>query len=280
MTTGTIDKNNISPMVMVVEDDAWKLQIKKECFEKRGCRVITLQHSDEAIRRIFTSPSLDLILTDIDLDGSGIDKSGVALARFVKDLDLDTPLCGYSSQFEDEQLSKEEKKYFDCWYPKAELAKNINIMYDELKKRALVHRLGKIEEAENIMNALRQKHSIKAEEFEQIRELILNADSPSEIERILHDANYTLRILQPTDVKSLSNPVLIWLRKSEDFVEAEVYGHSSLYSHGETEEEAIEKLVELMQLFAEDTINDEASKYQGVALKLREFLTFVFKPKR
>jgi hypothetical protein len=253
--------------------------MKKEGFEKRGCGVITLRHSDEAIRRIFTTPSVDLILTDIDLDGSGHDKSGVALARFVKELKLDTPLCGYSSQFEDDQLSEEEKQFFDCWYPKAQLARHINVMYDELRKRAVAHRVKKIEEAENIMTTLRLKYSIKKEEYEQIRELILNADSPSEIEKILHNANYSLRILHPTDVKSLSNPVLIWLRKTEDLVEAEVYGHSSLYSYGETEEKAIEKLVELMQLFAEDTINDEANKYQGAALKLRQFLIFVFKPK-
>ncbi|MBF0565984.1 MAG: hypothetical protein HQK89_12150, partial [Nitrospirae bacterium] len=205
--------------------------------------------------------------------------SGVAFARFVKELNLDIPLCGYSSKFDDEQLSKEEKKYFDCWYPRGEPAPQHKKMYDELKDRAFEHRQKKIDAAEKLINELRKKCDIKPEYYEKIRELVFEADSPSEVERILHDANYTLRILQPSDIDSLSAPVLIWLKRSEEFVEAEVYGHSALYSHGESEDIAIEKLVELMQLFAEDMSANDADGYQSVALRLKRFLAYVFKLK-
>ncbi len=268
----------IAPLVMLIEDDKDKIQIKKEAFNNRGCNVIAFTHSDDAIKSIFSSPSLDLILTDIDLDGSGSDKSGIAFARFVRNLELDVPLCGYSSYFADGELSSDEKSFFDCWYDKAQSAHQINKMLDELKERAVLHRKEKNEETEKLISVLRDKYSIQKEEYEQIRELILRSDSPSELEQILCEANYTLRILHPVKINSLSKPILIWIKKHEESVEAEVYGHSSLYSFGETEEIAVEKLLELMQLFAKDIIHDETDNYQGVGLKIKEFLSYAFKP--
>jgi CheY-like chemotaxis protein len=273
----TVDALTLHPLVMLIEDDEKKIMLKKKAFKNRGCNVIAFTHSDEAIKNIFTSPSLDLILTDIDLDGSGHDKSGVAFARFVKELHLDVPLCGYSSQFEDDQLSDEEKSHFDCWYDKAQLANEINQMLDDLKSMAVIHRKEKYEETEKLISHLRKKYTIKTEDYEQIRELILKTDGPSELEKILHDANYSLRILHPVNIESISNPILIWIKTYEDTIEAEVYGHSSLYSFGETEDIEIEKLVELMQLFAQDVINADSDNYQGAALKLKDFLSYAFK---
>lgn len=171
----------------------------------------------------------------------------------------------------------EEKSNFDCWYDKAQLADEINKMLDELKERAIVHRKEKYEETEKLISFLRDKYTINKEEYEQIRELILKTDSPSELEKILHEANYTLRILHPVNVESLSNPILIWIKKHDDTIESEVYGHSALYSFGETEEIAIEKLIELMQLFAKEVVNDDPNDYQGAGLRLKEFLSYAFK---
>jgi CheY-like chemotaxis protein len=271
------ERSSIVPMIMIIEDEEKKLKMKKEGLEKRGCRVISIRHSDEAIRGIYATPSIDLIVTDIDLTGSGTDRSGIAFARFVKALELDTPLCGYSSKFDDEELTTEEKEFFDCWYPKAtQSAEQINAMYDALKDKAVDHRLSRMKEADDLIQALKQKYSIMPEVYDQIRELLLNVDSSSDIERILRDANYTLKILHPSDVASLCRPVLVWLKKSDDLFEAEVYGHTTLYGYGETEDIAVDRLIELMQLFAEDALNDPADTFQGTALKLREFLAYVF----
>lgn len=267
----------MQPLVMLVEDDKDKVKQTIKAFKGRGCNVIAFPHSDEAIRGLSSSPSLDLILTDIDLDGSGHDKSGIAFARFVRELDIEVPLCGYSSKFEDDELSIEEKSYFDCWYDKAQTAHKINIMLDELKERALIHRKEKYEEMESLIRILREKYTINKEDYEQIRELILKSDSPSELEKILHDANYSLRILHPVNVQSLSNPILIWIKKHDDTVEAEVYGHSALYSFGDSEQESIDKLVELMQLFAKDVVGDDVYNYQLPGLRLKEFLSYAFK---
>ena len=278
MQAATVQNNQriTKPLVMIVEDRDEILQGKVKGFRRNGCTVFGFTKSDPAIKTLLSSPAIDLLLTDIDLTGAGDDKSGVHLAQFIRDAEMDMVLCGYSSQFEDDQLSEKEKELFDHWYPKAALgAQQINEMFKSLTSKAIEHRKKRRDQVFDHIVKLRKSHDIDKEEYEQIRTMILNSDAPTEIEEILHEANYTLRILQPKDYSALSSPFLVWEKSIDEIVEIEVYNHSSLYSIGDNEAEAIDKLLELMQLFVEDEYDE--SEYSASANKLKKFLNYVFK---
>lgn len=265
------------PLIVVVEDKPIDLSQRVEALQDFGCRAVGFLHSDEAIKEIIASPGIDLIFTDIDLDGSGTDKSGIALAEFVKDMRLDIPVYAISAYFSDEGLTEDERSYFgERWFYKGSMrGEEINKMYETLAETAKAHRSERASRVDGVLQALRAKYDIEKKEFEQVRQFILKSENSSELERILSEQQYTLRILQPKNNSGLKMPVPIWMREADEGIEVEVYSFPELYAFGDTEEEAIEKTIELILLLAEDAKQEEDEMFSECALPLKEFLEYV-----
>lgn len=271
-------KANIQPVVMVVEDVKEDLDDRVDHFKHLGCLAFGFLHSDDAIDALFTVPGIDLIMTDIDLDGSGQDESGIALARFVRDIDMSIPVVGYSAFVTDQGLKDEDRVFFSgALLPKAMKAETINKKFEDLTSQAVRHRSDRIEGVEVLIEKLRKKYNIDIGEIGLVRDLILNTDAAANFDETLIEASYSLSIVHPRKDDRISEPVLMWLRKNADIFEAEVYGFSTLYAVGTSESEAVEKLIELMKLFVEDIIKQPDQEiYDPNAFRLRSYLLNIF----
>lgn len=268
----------LRPVVMVVEDIDDDLGERVDHFTELGCVALGFKHSDDALDALFVVPSVDLILTDIDLDGTGHDESGIALARFVHETKLDIPVFGYSAYFADQGLREEDQAFFSGnLLPKAMKAEEINETFQMLRQHAVDQRLKRKSQVELLLSTLRKKYRMNIRDVTLVRDLILSTDGANNFDEALCEACYSLSILHPRDDRLFSRPILVWLRENNSIFEAEVYGFSSLYGHGSSEEEAIQNLVELMQLVTQDLLHDaDPTGYDANAFRLRRYLLDLF----
>lgn len=266
------------PVVMVVEDVPDDLRLRVDHLNDLQCIALGFTHSDDALRSLFAVPGVDLILTDIDLNGTGQDKSGIALARFVHEQKLNIPVMGYSAYISDELLTNDERQYFTgTLLRKGMQYKEINAMFEEVRDRAIAHRRSRTDVVETMLRSLREKYTIEIRDMELVRELVLNTDGAKGLDETLCAACYSLSILHPTTSPMLSRPILIWLRRTGGLFEAEVYGYPNLYSSGTSEAEAISILVELMQLVTQDLLLDsDPLNYEPNAYRMTRFLLDTF----
>ena len=118
------------PLIVVVEDDPHQLTESTAALVDLQCEAVGV--SDDALaKRAMDGADVDLVLTDIKLKPVRNDKSGVALARFVKQTYTGVPVLGYSAVFADKDLAAGEKAVFDEVYPKDLSYREL----DELLKR-------------------------------------------------------------------------------------------------------------------------------------------------
>lgn len=265
------------PVVLVVEDEEDALEWRTESLQAVDCMAIGVRSHDEAMRELRAGPAIDLVLTDIRLTPQiNKDKSGVALARYIKETYVDLPVAGYSARFHDTELESEKKYFdelFDIVWPKGETRlRELDEIIDYCRRRALEHRKSRRETAFELHAVLRRRHEEKHPEVELMRELH-PTDQSAPIEAALRAAGYRLKLVEARNERRLSKPIIVWLLEVDGQVEAEVYGQPALYAHGDSDEEAIAALVDLMRLYAEEC--DVPEEAIGPALSLTKFLAKV-----
>jgi|GEM_PF-5414011 len=272
----------VKPLIMIVEDREDGRRDVAELLKQLGCAVITAENANEALKNYMITPRLDLVFTDIDLLGSENykDKSGVDIARFIKQLNSKLPVIGYSSKFEDNELTDEERSYFNGWYFKGGMSvQALSHMYVELKSKADQHKKGRFDDIADAFNILKQKNVIDLNHFSEVLELAISyGTAPSlQIEEAASEKGYELKLVDPKTINPIAKPFLIWTRSEKNIHEIEVYGYSELYSFGQTEKEALAKLLELMRGFASDMKKESPENFAGPALRLRKFLFNILK---
>jgi CheY-like chemotaxis protein len=260
-----------APIILIVEDQEDALVLRSELLDSAGCTTIGVQSSDDAIRELRASPGVDLLLTDIRLGRKKEDKSGVALARYVKETYVDMPIAGYSAWFGDSDLSEADTAPFDVMWPKGfSTGEQIEQIVAVCRERALEHRLQRASNAFEAQAVLRRRHESKYSEVALLRELRLGGGEAAPVEIILADAGYRLKLVEPKG-PPLVQPTIVWLCDVEGGIEAEVYGQPALYARAGTDDEAIAEVIELMHLYGEELTAD-APEAVGPALSLTEFL--------
>lgn len=262
----------IDPLVLVVEDDDRTRMVRKRQLEKYRLKVIVADSVGQALGELENSPEMDGILTDLGLDTTKPnDTSGIGLARTVKRRYGDIPIVAYSAY--DRPLSKDDEKLFIRSVAKG-LRRNDEIegLVTDIRGAALKHRAQRRTNAEEQLHALTQSYSLEEiDPAETVRRLLPHATQSADIEHSLREAGYHLELVNSAAFSELSSPVLVWVKEVDDGFEVEVYGQSTLYAHGATIDDAVERLVELMRLFAEDFEGSDRSD-AGPASRLREFL--------
>lgn len=269
------DSTEGRPVVLVVEDEEDALEWRMEALADVDCMVIGVGSHDEAMRELRAGPAVDLVLTDIRLTRQlKKDKSGIALARYIKETYVDLPVAGYSAVFSDVELEKERvDELFDIVWPKGYTKlRELDEIIEYCKRRALEHRKTRRDTAFELHAVLRRGHEETYPEVELMRELH-PTDRSAPIEAALRAAGYRLKLVEAKNDKQLSKPIIVWLLDVEGHVEAEVYGQPALYGHGPTDEQAIAAVVDLMRLYAQQC--DAPAEAVGPALSLTNFLAEV-----
>lgn len=276
-----------SPLVLVVEDDPDALALRVRQLETAGCRAIAVSNSDDAIRELWHAPLLGGVLTDINLVHAGDDKSGVALARYVRKYRPALPVSGYSGVFAEDRMSAEELALFDTFYGAGALtASDIRNAMNEVAELANRFAAVRRDEANARLETIRRANDLDADLFETFRRLV--PDENLAMEQALAGAKLHAHIVGAGEISpalldlphadpgtiALRTPIVVWVREEEDGVEAEVHGAPELYAFGETADEAIRNAMTLsVEYFIELA---DASDLGGPLVRLRDFLVGVF----
>lgn len=279
------------PIVLVVEDDPDALDLRVRQLNGVGCRAIAVSNPNDAIRELWHAPLLGGVLTDINLLRAGEDKSGIALARYIRRNRPSLPISGYSGVFAEDRLSAEERSLFNSYYSAGRLNPNqIREAINEFSDLARTFEAARREEAEQKLERLRSDNGVSRDDFETYRRLIPDRDLATE--QALAGAQLHAEIVGPDHVVDMSAvsqaeptkvqlriPVVIWLRDLEgqnaDGVEAEMHGVPELYAHGSSEKEAIDNVMRLAVSYFRDL--EEADDLVEPLSRLRDFLLGVFK---
>lgn len=264
-----------SPLVLIVDDDERNQTVRKEQLEREDLQVVLAGSMNAALIELETGPEMDAILTDLSLDPSSPrDKSGLELVQVVRERFGDIPVFVYSARIKDDDLSVEEKKLVTRSVVKRiRPIGQVQELVQEIRSAALSHRESRRVSSEERRAELLDRHQLETiDAAETVRRLMPHSQKAEDIENSLREAGYHLELIHSSAFSSLATPVLVWVKQVENGVEAEVYGQSTLYSHGGDTADAAAKLVELMRLFAEDFRNGDGDD-SGPSLRLREFLT-------
>jgi CheY-like chemotaxis protein len=92
------------PRILIVDDDERARQVARDSFADRGCEVVTVADSDEAVRELRSSPGVHLLFTDVRLSDRENDDSGMQLGDYVKKIRPDVPVVVYSTHFYENEL--------------------------------------------------------------------------------------------------------------------------------------------------------------------------------
>jgi len=269
-----------NPVVLLVENDAQNLDLRRQLFEAADCTVLGVTNSDDAIREVWSSPLVSLVVTDINLsDTDTKDMSGLALMHYLAEAREGLPVAGYSGHFAERAIPKEDRDRFVRWYKRGSLtAGAIEQSVRDLRDEAVKYQERRRADAEERLTELRVKHGIDASTLDTYRSLLPNR--LYEVEQILAASGFEALAVATGPPRKAGAapwprvPVLFWIRSSDDGVEAEVFGVPQLYGVGKTQDEAVALALELMVLFYTDLRADTNSLYH--AAELRDFLFRVF----
>lgn len=278
------------PLVLVVEDKDKPRNVRLEMFEAHGFAAIGVASQRDAHRELRACPSIDLLVTDVNLNTRHPrDKSGVELARQIKELRPDLPMIAYSGRVQEGDLSKEDIKLFRSVHLKG--SDQITVLKKRIKRWrswATDYQKSRLKRVEIQLNKLVTKYRVDDYDFNLMREFIPALSSASvgsvkSIEDVLNGAGYKLKIVESKESSSLidsadfsiKSPIPIWLRTLDDHVVAEVYQFPDLYASAPTDREAIRLLLSLMVGYYHDLKDSDNRSMAETVRRMRQYLKTV-----
>jgi CheY-like chemotaxis protein len=266
-----------SPIVLVIEDDPPALEARVDRFESLGFAVIPAGSYQRALGELDTVPGIDLVVTDINLFANDpYDKSGVDIARHVKETRPGVPIAAYSGQLTEDSLTAEEVGLFDLRMIRGGYTKRSELseMFDRCVALASTGRQRRALVMDDRLEALRRAYAQVHPEVEVILTLTPGGQAQTPSDAVLEREGFRLRAVGP-DVSHGRRTFLIWSRSVGEETEVEVYGSPNLYAYGATEAIAVERLVELLDLLWQDLANRE-HEVAAEAAEVRSFLQGLF----
>src|SRR5688500_4914680 len=107
------------PIALIVEDKQRAAKARKDLFDAYGFVAIQASSKEEALQHLRSAPAIDIVVTDVNLDPEAPnDKSGVELAKEVRNLRPSMPVIGYSGHFQENDLDPRDWERFDQHLPK------------------------------------------------------------------------------------------------------------------------------------------------------------------
>jgi CheY-like chemotaxis protein len=250
MSTALLERPQ--PLVLIVEDRADSLRRRLDLFESFGCAALGASSRDDAIRELQATPLVDLLVTDIHMgdERHPDDKSGIALARAVRQRWSDLPIAGYSAYFAEGDLSADERNAFDVSFPRgSQRGRELRRQVESCVELAQRHRLRRAEQLDGELQRLRAKHAVEVPPSEVVRRFEPAGNASMAIEVPLLRAGYRLEMVSAASERDVREAFAVWLVPNDAGWECEVYGHPEIYAFGPTEGVAVDHLVELMALY-------------------------------
>lgn len=116
-----VSRSDDAPVVLIVDDEEASLKARAAYFKQSGLAVLTADNFETAISTFRNCAYIDLVVTDIHLSQAQADKSGISLARWIKDIKPTIPIVGYSAYFDSEELANDDLVAFDLVHYKGSL---------------------------------------------------------------------------------------------------------------------------------------------------------------
>lgn len=275
------------PLALVVDDENRSLERNLDLLEDEGFICVGATSKKQAEREMKSSPAFDLLILDICLDpNNNADRSGFLFAREIKKLYPDLPIIGYSGKFSRGRFPKEYDDIFAEIHEKGR--SSITLIQRNLKQwrdRAVTYHKMRINRKSDELDRLKRKYNFSDHDYNILREFIpgilqiTDLQVDDSVEDILRNAGYELKIIDENQSfeNSVKNiiPIPIWIQNlGTDFI-GQVYGYPELYSHGQTKDKTIKRLLSLMQGYYNELMIDQ-DDVSPVVEDMKEYLITVF----
>lgn len=272
----------MNPTILFIEDDKEIREFEKKNLEKYGCNVLDCDNSIEAIKTFMLTPGVSLVLTDIDLKSNSerrkglLDKSGIHIAQFIRNIERNVPIIGYSGCWSSDQLSNTEKSYFSETIDKSilKLSELRNFTKSVVDKATNYAKLS-VEYFEELANDFVQKNLLDESDLYEFLKIV----SKSGLNPILQAKEefqkgiLCFRVVKPTESNALIDSILLLIVKEENqSYHVEIYGFPELYSYAENLDDAVHELLLLMKEFANELSVISKDSFAGPAYKLRSLI--------
>lgn len=113
----------MQPTILIVDDDRESLHNRTTMFSDSGVAVreaASMQEAEELIEEQGTD--LDLAIVDINLTGDPLDRSGISLAKLLKQRMPNLPIVAYSAYYGADELAPELRQIFNEWAVKGSMS--------------------------------------------------------------------------------------------------------------------------------------------------------------
>jgi CheY-like chemotaxis protein len=278
-------------LALLVDDNPSILRATKDYFQRHGLRAIVASNMKEALRHVKSTPALDVIVTDVDLDPTeGNDTGGVTLAKEVRKIRAALPVLAYTGHKEEDFDAPVDWEVFDEPLSKGGGFKTIEENLEVCLKHAKAYRQKRVSSSKEELFRLQEKYDIPDYDVATLRSFIpggqedcvpesdLASAGMFSADDLLRRAGYELHLIEAgkklghEDVGQAVTmvPIPVWIRKDGGFYVAELYGHPCIYAEGGTADEAIAGVTMLMCGYHQDLQSNDSL---GVELEnLKEYL--------
>ena len=273
----------MSVSVLLVEDNEKNLQAKKGYLETFSCEpILGVRNPDEAIRAVRSLPHFDLVVADIDLSKASRkreqhNKGGVAVARWLKETKYPAFVAGYSSYFEDDHISENERSVFDDIVDRSVGGDALN-----KKMQAWIERASKTDRTSTLRNLLLEAYTKTTQQSRSRHVPIVSLETlvDYEAEEVseIRCSGYSLSLLLPDVDDEIRRAIPIWIKRESGAHYIEVVGQAYLFAEGANEHDAKNALRALIVGYYEDLIEKDPNEEMGPYVKmLFSFLDSLFK---
>nr|WP_298720617.1 response regulator [uncultured Steroidobacter sp.] len=276
------------PIALVVEDKASTLSKRQQLLSKHGFQAIGARSVAEAFREFRGMPTIDIVVTDINLDqNNDQDRSGVDLARAMRERRPTLPVVALSGHFD--SLDAEQREPFDDYLLKAGLS--VNAMEQKLgewRDRALAYRHTRAERARSELRRMRSSGARTEPAVDVLRDFMPVArrgeghEDPLYIpDDLLSREGWRLRLVDagfPLADRAVRTSVAVpfWIRRDGSRTIAVLHGHPCIYHDADNEEAAVQDALALMFGYFLEFTRDDSKAMTGELEHLAQYVKKVF----
>ena len=287
---------------LLVEDKSRELRQKKRLLESHGFTIVSANTKTRALKQYLLYPSVDLILTDIDLlGGVNVDFSGADFAREVRQMNPWIPIIGYSAKIPDaDELRPGDMDYFTDYIPKASLTPSeLNSRIAEIIIHVEKYKNWRSSEANRQVKRLSGKYGITHWDSMILNRFLVghlfgdeHIDSTAgngeelDIDSYLAKGGYKLEVIEKGASREtisgskgiIKSSFVVGVRTEPPTTMIEVYGFPTLIGVGESCDEAKTDLLIIMDGFYNYLVleNPLGKDLGTISKQLRDFLLEVF----
>jgi CheY-like chemotaxis protein len=285
---------NEKPIALLVEDNRDLLDARRDQCRIIGYQSIAVDTYQDALREFFSTPAIDLVITDVNLNPKDPDdRSGIELAKTIKRHRPDVHVVGYSAVLDETDL--EDQRSFSATAIKGDIYEKTFQLLKDYKEQALASRRARVEQAKKTVDDLHRAYkSIRPGETNTGPEPAGTAaargdssgdekdwgDEPIRSEKFGYHpdsvpAGYGVAEESGRITRTVK-PIPLWLLQEENYFVAELMDHPRLYAESDTRDGAIRGLILLMHGYHRDFELRDYRPFGPSLGQLRKYLKEIF----